>query len=376
MAEGAPASSASVLPAFRWLRFGGHGASGRSRSAPEPGAVTRLAQEGRRELLDEMAAFLLANDLAVNPANLTIAWNAFSGTLPNLRRRIDERTRAGEKIQQGWLDKVAASADQERERDMLRLAMDELNESVTRFTRTTSAARSATSAYNTALDRHVVELGELGEQAEEGDMVQRLAALAEEMAERTRVAEAELKSSEQEAKALRRRLDKARRDAERDHLTGLPNRRAFEAELERQHGEAGASHEALCVAFCDIDHFKRINDRHGHDAGDRVLKLIAQILARISNDNCHVSRHGGEEFVLLFRGLSPSEAKERLDAAREDLAGRRLFNRENDEPFGQITFSAGIADVFAHPDAREALKAADGALYRAKETGRNKVEIA
>ena len=114
MAEGAPTSSASVLPAFRWLRFGGHGASGRSRSAPEPGAVTRLAQEGRRELLDEIAAFLLANDLAVNPANLTIAWNAFSGTLPNLRRRIDERTRAGEKIQQGWLDKVAAWIDEGR----------------------------------------------------------------------------------------------------------------------------------------------------------------------------------------------------------------------------------------------------------------------
>src|SRR5690606_907904 len=122
--------------------------------------------------------------------------------------------------------------------------------------------------------------GELGEQAEEGDMVQRLASLAEEMAERTRVAEADLKNSEQEAKALRRRLDKARREADRDHLTGLPNRRAFEAEFERQHAEASASHEPLCVAFCDIDHFKRVNDRHGHDAGDRVLKLIAQTLAK------------------------------------------------------------------------------------------------
>jgi len=363
------------MPALRWLRFGGSSASGRPRQFParDAEAVARLAREGRRELLDEIGAFLLANDLAVNPAILAIAWKAFSGTLPNLRRRIDDRVLAGESISQPWLDEVAACADEERERDVLRRAMDELNESVTRFTRTTSAARKATTSYNSALGRHVLELGELGE---DGDMIQRLASLAEEMAERTRVAETELKSSEQEARALRRRLDKARREAERDHLTGLPNRRAFEAELERQHAEASASHEALCVAFCDIDHFKRINDRHGHDAGDRVLKLIAQILAKSSDDNCHVSRHGGEEFVLLFRGLAPSEAKARLDKARGDLAGRRLLNRETDEPFGQITFSAGVADVFAHVDPRDALKAADGALYRAKETGRNKVEIA
>lgn len=372
MREGGHSSSTSVLPAFRWLRFGSSPARERSGEA-DAGAVARLAREGRRELLDEIAAFLLGNDLAVNPANLAIAFNAFSGSSPNLRRRIDDRARSGETISQPWLDQVAAHADEERERDVLRRAMDELNESVTRFTHTTSAARSATTAYNSALGRHVLELGELGE---EGEMVQRLATLAEEMAERTRIAEAELKNSEQEAKALRRRLDRARRDAERDHLTGLPNRRAFEAELERQYADASANHEALCVAFCDIDHFKRINDRHGHDAGDRVLKLIAQILARSSDDNCHVSRHGGEEFVLLFRGRGPSEVKARLDEAREDLSARRLLNRETDEPFGQITFSAGVADVFAHADPRDALKAADGALYRAKESGRNKVEIA
>ena len=378
MPEGGQSSPTSVSPAFRWLRFGAGGGSGRSRQSdkPDPAAIARVAREARRELLDEIAEFLLANDLAINPANLAIAWNAFSGSSPNLRRRLDERVRAGQPVSQPWLDEVSAHADAERERDALRQAMDELSESVTRFTHTTKAAHSATTAYNSALGRHVVELGELGEGAEEGEVVQRLASLAEEMVERTRVAEAELKSSEQEAKALRRRLDKARRDAERDHLTGLPNRRAFEAELERQYAEASTSRETLCVAFCDIDHFKRINDRHGHDAGDRVLKVIAQTLARSCDDNCHVSRHGGEEFVLLFRGKTPSEAKARLDEAREDLASRRLLNRETDEPFGQITFSAGVADVFAHGDPRDALKAADGALYRAKETGRNRVEMA
>src|SRR3546814_7739934 len=98
--------------------------------------------------------------------------------------------------------------------------------------------------------------------------------------------------------ALRRSLERAKRDAELDYLTGLPNRRAFELLLDRHHKEARAALEPLSVAFCDIDEFKKVNDLHGHEAGDRVIKAIADTLARISNDHCHVARHGGEEVVM------------------------------------------------------------------------------
>jgi diguanylate cyclase len=343
---------------------------------PSPGApsgLARFADDHRRRLLEDISGFLLGNRLAVNPANLALAWEAFSGASPGLGRRIAERSAGGEDITQEWLDAIAAETGAEAAADELRLMFEELDEGVRRFARTTTAARSVTSEYRTDLDRHVLELGHAARAAEE---TSRLAALARAMAERTRRAEADLRAREEEAKTLRRRLGKARRDAERDQLTGLPNRRAFEAELTRLHAEAAASRQPLSLAFCDIDHFKRVNDTHGHEAGDRVLRLIAQVLARSSNDNCHVSRHGGEEFVLLFRGLTPSEAKLRLDAAREDLAARSLLNRDSGEPFGQVTFSAGIASVAGHADPRAALKAADGALYRAKQAGRNRVLVA
>ncbi|MCB2076880.1 MAG: GGDEF domain-containing protein, partial [Novosphingobium sp.] len=125
--------------------------------------------------------------------------------------------------------------------------------------------------------------------------------------------------------------------------------------------------------FCDIDHFKRINDSHGHEAGDRVLKAVARSLAKISDDKCHVARHGGEEFVILLRGQTLDEALRTLDEARRTMAERRLVNRANDIPFGRITFSGGVADVFAHASPREALKAADDALYVAKNQGRNRI---
>jgi diguanylate cyclase len=102
-----------------------------------------------------------------------------------------------------------------------------------------------------------------------------------------------------------------------------------------------------------------------------VLRAVAQTLSKISDDRCHVARHGGEEFVVLFRGKTLDDAWTVLDNARDEMSERRLINRATDVPFGKITFSGGIADVFAHATPREALKAADDALYQAKHDGRN-----
>src|SRR3546814_18053680 len=116
-----------------------------------------------------------------------------------------------------------------------------------------------------------------------------------------------MRRSEDEAKSLRRSLARAKSDTEVDYLTGLPNRRAFEALLERHYREAREQPVALSVAFCAIDNFKAINDAQGHDAGARVLKVIADTLTPISTDNCNVARHGGGACVRLYRGPPPTE---------------------------------------------------------------------
>jgi diguanylate cyclase len=335
--------------------------------------TARLARQAQRQLLQTVGDFLLDNDLPVTPQNLAAACGAFSGTSPRLRRAIASRIAAGERITQSWLSQSDDGLASGHAGDAPRRLSDELDRSIKRFARNASDARNAAGAYGAHLERHVLELESA---AASDEPAHALATLARQMAERAHAAEAELRASEREASRLRRRLNRARRDAERDHLTGLPNRRAFEFELHRQFGEVREEGGRLCLAFCDVDHFKVVNDRHGHDAGDRILKLIASALASISDNNCHVARHGGEEFVLLFRGKTLAQAIDRLDGARKDLARRRLVDRETDQAIGQITFSAGVADAMAYAGPEDALRAADEALLRAKNKGRNMVVAA
>ena len=359
---------ASAL-ALRWLRGGTKGGS--KVEIPPAAAqadISALARESRRELLEAISEFFLDNDLPINPENLTAAYQAMSGASPSLARSVAKQRAAGEKITQAWLRTACADPADKADDEAPRRLSEELDLSLKQFARSTSAARNATSEYGVQLDRHATELNKL----DVGGAAETLAALAREMAERARVAEAELHASEREAQTLRRRLNRVKREAERDHLTGLFNRRAFEGELHRQYSEAKAAGDRLSVAFCDVDHFKHVNDRHGHEAGDRILKLIAQVLTKIS-DNCHVARHGGEEFVLLFRGAPVEEAIEKLDRAREDLVSRHLVNRDTGEAIGQVSFSAGVADALAYPAPQDSLRAADEALLRAKDEGRNRV---
>lgn len=345
-------------------------------SRPKPRNQSR---DARRILLQNITEFLIDHDLPVSQENLALAHAAFSGANMDLARTLTARMQSGAPVSQAWLDEMSVDQQhidknnlQHDQRDMEKLML-RLETQVDNFQTQAGQARNITVQYGSELERHV---GDLESVERTGELVADLADLARAMLDRTRRTEQDMRRSEEEVRLLRRNLARARRDADIDHLTGLPNRRAFEILLDQQYQNAAEQQEALSVAFCDIDDFKRINDAHGHDSGDRVIKVIAETLSHISDERCHVARHGGEEFVMLFRGRTPREAAEKLNEARAAMARRKLINRKTDTPFGQVTFSGGVADVFFYADAREALRAADEALYRAKENGRNRIEIA
>jgi len=160
----------------------------------------------------------------------------------------------------------------------------------------------------------------------------------------------------------------------RDPLTGLYNRRHLDDTLQREISRARRSGEPLSLLMMDVDHFKRINDRRGHDFGDRALRLISQTLTDACRGSDLVFRHGGEEFAVLMPGLSPEDAEQKAAELRQRItaAGEQLLDQG---PHG-LTVSVGIASFPDTADSPQNLmQRADRALYQAKHNGRNCVAV-
>ena len=173
--------------------------------------------------------------------------------------------------------------------------------------------------------------------------------------------------------------------AYRDELTELPGRRAFNHVMEQLGG-------TYTLAICDIDEFKKLNDTYGHETGDQILRMVAVKLSQVGGGG-RAFRYGGEEFLIVFRGLSAKEAAPFVESVRQAVAGAKFFLRAPDRPAMKpkepvakspgtrtridITISAGVAGRSGrHSSPELVLDAADTALYRAKEAGRNCVKLA
>ena len=173
--------------------------------------------------------------------------------------------------------------------------------------------------------------------------------------------------------ALARALEQLSEIATRDDLTGLPNRRAMGELLLTETARHARLKAPLSLALLDIDHFKQINDRLGHAAGDEVLRGFARRLEAELRGADVLARWGGEEFLLLLPGTDAAQALQAVERLREGL---RLQPFDGIEPGMQVSFSAGVGLCLGQGDIDSAIERADRALYRAKAAGRDRSEPA
>ncbi len=159
-----------------------------------------------------------------------------------------------------------------------------------------------------------------------------------------------------------------------DPLTGLRNRHDLDETLARLIADADTAGSTLACMMLDIDHFKRLNDKFGHDTGDLVIRSVAGILAGVLRDQDLVFRYGGEEFLMLMPGFDEAQALERAALIRDKLG--RMHPVNDVRPVGPVTVSMGLA-IYPHQStARSLILTADAALLNAKATGRDRVVIA
>lgn len=182
---------------------------------------------------------------------------------------------------------------------------------------------------------------------------------------------ARVASMEQEALGFRTHLEEQRQKALIDPLTGLPNRAAWGERLEQEMARWQEEKNSLLVCILDLDHFKRINDGYGHLAGDKVLKIVANVFSKRLRANDFLARFGGEEFVMLLPATPPATGLTLLDELRAAVESCPFHFKGE-----RVTITVSIGLTAFRPGERSdtAIKRADQALYKAKENGRNRIE--
>lgn len=161
----------------------------------------------------------------------------------------------------------------------------------------------------------------------------------------------------------------ARQKSNTDFLTGLYNRRRFMALANQILELSNRNKTTFSLVFIDLDHFKQVNDVHGHDIGDKVLQIIASVLKENIRKTDILSRFGGEEFVVLFSNTNAEYAMAKAEVIRLAIANKPM-------PIpSAITASFGITEFTQHDSLKDLLKRADDALYEAKESGRNCIRL-
>ena len=205
-------------------------------------------------------------------------------------------------------------------------------------------------------------------------VTERVGALRRAIAERQVEEESARTRLESRVKSLRGRLSEAETAASVDGLTGVANRRQFERTTDRFIAGSLETGRQFALALVDVDDFKRVNDQHGHQVGDRVLVALAQTLLNGVRKSDVVARYGGEEFGLLLADTSLANATRRIAALVQEV-GATDYTYENDGRTGRIRFSvsAGVAEYSIRESQGALIKRADEALYAAKRAGKNRV---
>ncbi|MDO8289389.1 MAG: GGDEF domain-containing protein [Parvibaculum sp.] len=319
-------------------------------------------------------ALMTHNKIVPVPANYEVWFRYASGQAVDLTEEIDRRLREGKpvdaevtsELHQRYVSQTALA-------DAAMETGDKLGTEIDKILKLVQSAAGDNSALGSSVRAASEGLTNKSSPTDVRRVVEAIMSASVEMESRSKALELRLTETKSELSALQTNLSKARNEARTDGLTGVNNRKAFDELLAQEIAHAGAEGTQLCLIMGDIDHFKAFNDTWGHRTGDQVLRLVASCLKGGAREVDHVARYGGEEFAVIMPGISTERAEKLANSIREAVQARELVKRSTGETLGRVTMSLGISHFRAGDNAGSLIERADGCLYTAKRSGRNRV---
>jgi diguanylate cyclase len=320
-------------------------------------------------------AWLDERNIPPTPENFRLAYAYVEGENAELKRGFDALMAVG-----STFDSDTMSAQHERyfgtgsDNEMMAEFGEKLSTEVTSVLQLIEKASQDHSAYKQTLSTASGEL-EGNKLAQDGIkvLVNKMIGATRSMEVRTQELEGKLQTSSQEVAELRVRLEASQRDTIRDHLTGIPNRRAFDIELKSSIDATRETAEPLSLVIFDVDHFKLFNDTWGHQTGDQVLRLVANCIADNARHSDTTTRFGGEEFAVIMPSTALADAVSWANQICNVVRSKRLIKKSTGGKLGMLTISAGVVKHKPGETENQFVRRADTCLYAAKHAGRDRV---
>lgn len=257
-------------------------------------------------------------------------------------------------------------------------AKEKLKRLISTFISRVGEMSDSTGQYNSRIKGYAARIAEAEDISELSEVIDGLSSDMTEMEEVMGRGHRELVDARSHVEAAEARIQELEKELEEvstlvreDQLTGALNRRGMEEAFRRELARAERLAAPFSVGLLDIDHFKRLNDTLGHQVGDQALVHLAGVVRQLLRPTDSLARYGGEEFLLLLANSDLDEAEKVMLRLQRELT-KQFFLHDNRKVL--ITFSAGVAQLQAGESQAELLRRADGAMYRAKAAGRNRVE--
>ena len=322
--------------------------------------------------LKQTLPLLLKHKVPAVPVNYALWYTYVSNQHPQLNEALDSATEKGAslsavKAQDLYQQYVASHEDLDavKLRQSVEAMLIELNQSM-------KDTQSDAQQYKATMDKCLDDLNRVEQEGwsleEVMGLVRNMVADAQSIRASTLSFNNSINNAEQEIKRLREQLKESQQAALYDALTNLANRRYFDSELSSKIGM-----EKLALLLIDIDHFKVINDTHGHQTGDAVLKAVASKLNQACRDEAQVFRYGGEEFAVLVAGGDLAFGIRLAEQLRKQVEKISVKNRRTGDVLDGISVSIGVAEKSTKDAKDSIIERADQHLYQAKKLGRNRV---